>query len=299
MIFHPDLIRLIERGKKIETRRPLKPYEPPTDAFYTDARGRRRPRPTPRVQQIAGRWYLAPPAPGSRVAVQPGRGKRAVAHVFVRAVEGPAVAGDLDQRAAIAEGFRTTADFRLYWVRLHDKAWIARQETRRDPDTGERVQIACLLDRALLQRFEDSHAHRQVWVIRFELDRTHRPRLLTPAARPETDVTPRRGRVQLVDPDDPGDHGYTDSTFAAMAGDADPGEYVDPTSLQPAWAALAELRHAVATEQPPATLEERLRAVRDAARRAGVDLGRQERELEGRIRAMERKLAARIQGRAA
>ncbi len=105
MIFRAPLFDLVLEGRKTQTRR-VAAYEP--------------------CRYVVGRDY----------AVQPGRGKKAVARIRVLAVRMEAV-GAITPADARAEGFDTPQDFRDYWNELH--GWYM--------------------------------AERLVWVIDFELER--------------------------------------------------------------------------------------------------------------------------------
>ena len=88
MLFKPELVRLILEGKKTQTRRPL-----------------------------AGRRLIEV---GKVVAVQPGRGKRAVVHIRItgRRIER---LGAIRERDAIAEGVRSREEFFALWRRLYGR----------------------------------------------------------------------------------------------------------------------------------------------------------------------------------
>lgn len=188
MIFRPELIRLITAGKKTQTRRVIRAADPATAT---------------RTTLLDGHRVLYPYAPGDTVAVQPGRGKHATARILVTDVHAVPL-GDITYQDAVAEGFRTTQDFKAYWVRLHDPAWVSGSEY---PEHGE-----YLPDTVLADRFDRAHAPNRVWAIQFTLDTTHRPRLLTPATRPRGDEL-----------------GYTENLGAAMR---DAGEAIDPALLE-------------------------------------------------------------------
>jgi hypothetical protein len=83
------------------------------------------------------------------------------------------VLGTISFKQARAEGHRTSDQFRCWWVRHHDRAWI----DQLTEDQGE------LEPEALLERFELKHAHRPVLAVAFKLDISHRPRLLVPLGR--------------------------------------------------------------------------------------------------------------------
>ncbi|KKN69176.1 hypothetical protein LCGC14_0443520 [marine sediment metagenome] len=105
MIFRAPLLDLVLAGKKTQTRR----------IVHLDP-----------CRYLVGRDY----------AVQPGRGKKAVARIRVLAVRKEAV-GAITAADARAEGFDTPQDFRDYWNELY--GWYK--------------------------------AERLVWVIDFELER--------------------------------------------------------------------------------------------------------------------------------
>lgn len=123
MIFKPELVALVLKGKKTATRR--------------IANGK------PCRYQV-----------GQHYAVQPGRGKPQVARITILDVERQAL-GELTYDEAIAEGFRTRADFARYWLRLH--------EPDHEPNGASADE--------LLERWLEGHGHTEVWAIRFELKR--------------------------------------------------------------------------------------------------------------------------------
>lgn len=198
MIFKPDLVRAIVAGRKTMTRRKVKPDE--TRSRYS-----------------AGRSY----------AIQPGRGEKAVARILVTDVDKSPV-GEITFEHARREGFSTTAEFKVYWLRLYDGSWVEREE--RDED-------------ALLERFDRRHADRMVWVIGFALDRDPIT-LLTPAGRP--------AGTEL---------GYTMNPHHAMPGEP---EAIDPGRLDLAWKEWADERHAEAEDR----FERARRAARSARKAA-------------------------------
>ena len=122
MIFTPQLARAVADGRKTQTRRTVKADKP---CRYKE---------------------------GHDYAVQPGRGKPAICRLNVLEVREEPL-GDITHRDAKAEGFRNTAAFKAYWVRLHDREWAEEHE-----EESEAVD-----------RFNARHAHRLVHVIRFEL----------------------------------------------------------------------------------------------------------------------------------
>lgn len=103
MIFKPELVDLIRRGLKTETRRPVKPGQP--------------------CRYVAGRTY----------AVQPGRGQCGVCRIRVLDVHLEALT-EIDGAAARREGFSTGSAFLDYWrglygtVDLGQPVWVIRFE---------------------------------------------------------------------------------------------------------------------------------------------------------------------------
>jgi hypothetical protein len=113
LIFHPKMAQKVKAGLKTQTRRKVNENE---------------------CRYRAGRVY----------SIQTGRGKPASGHITITEVRQEQL-GDITLRDARREGFRTTADFKAYWLELHGK-WQQEQP---------------------------------VWVISFVLgDQTDRPRLL-------------------------------------------------------------------------------------------------------------------------
>lgn len=132
MIFAPALARKVLAGAKTQTRRAVQPGR--------DCRYR----------------------PHHTYAVCPGRGKPAAGRILITDVREER-AGDITFAGARAEGFRTTGEFKAAWVRLHDKAWVQREETRR-------AQIGAQLhDDTIVLRFDHRHVDTPVWVIEFTL----------------------------------------------------------------------------------------------------------------------------------
>lgn len=152
MIFRPDLARDIRAGRKTMTRRPVKRDQP---CRYK---------------------------PGKTYAVQPG-GQAATFRIQITSVH-HALAGDITLKDAIAEGFKTTDEFKAYWVDRHDKAWLAKERTTTellaemdDPDDAV-IDVDTFLNARTLDRFDTRHATKPVWVITFRLDETPKPRFL-------------------------------------------------------------------------------------------------------------------------
>jgi hypothetical protein len=110
-------------------------------------------------------------------------------------------------------------------------------------------------------------------------------RLLAPAARPS--------HFDPNDEDDPASLGYTTSQVLALA---DEPEALDTACLHPDWKTAAELRQ---REVRTRTLEQRIADARRAAELHDIDIRRQERRLEAAAEALERKVKAKTEGRAA
>ena len=123
MIFKPELVRLVMQGKKTATRR---------------------------LANGAPCRY----EPGNDYAVQPGRGKPAVGRIMVLDVDRQLL-GDLTFKDALAEGFRTTADFARYWMLLHETGYQPNGATADE----------------LVERWLSRHGDSEVWAITFELAR--------------------------------------------------------------------------------------------------------------------------------
>lgn len=236
MIFSGPLYGKVLRGEKTQTRRPASSSDP------------------------ANRYR-----PGMRRAVQKGRGIHGEAHIIITDVRLEAV-GDITFEDARAEGFRTRDDFKAYWIELHDKKWLEREEE-------ENGDWAALKELRILARFDQRHAHKQVWVLTFELDRTERPRLLAD----------RNAKTDYVD-------------APARALDHEP-EAIDATTQNrfsqeghKGWMARESQRE---IDRERMAAEERLRQVRIDARAQGVDITHLEAAIVERIRRAERKIRQR------
>jgi hypothetical protein len=178
------------------------------------------------------------------------------AHIIVTAcTTKPSPIGAVTAEDARAAGHRTPEDLAAWWVRRHDKDWVARRE-RREREAGR--DPAVFLRRVIGQRFAQRHADTLVWPIRFRLDEQQEPRFLLPASR---------GDVA-----DDAVLGYT--TIPARALEA--VEVVDTATLGVAWATDAAERHTEArgdteTRRMARSLASRTRENILAAERAGVD----------------------------
>lgn len=105
MLFSPDLVEKILRGEKTQTRR-RRHGENPTgqrDGWVDEP-----------CRYKAGRTY----------AVQPGRGKKAVARILIRSVTAQAMC-DMSDDDVRAEGFRTRDEFVSKWLSMYGKgSWL-------------------------------------------------------------------------------------------------------------------------------------------------------------------------------
>jgi hypothetical protein len=163
MLFQPQLCRMILTGRKTETRRTVKPGKAGAQpsCFYRVGVSYplERPLRLDEADQVQAEIIL-----GNRRGRPP---KKEIARILITAVEQRA-AGEVTSEDARQEGFTTPNEFRAYWVRLHDKAWLRRQA--HDPHPGIGAMPEPPTDEQLLERFEKRHADRRVWVIRFQLE---------------------------------------------------------------------------------------------------------------------------------
>lgn len=245
LMFKPALIREIVRGKKTMTRRLVKHDKAGT---LRDCRYK------------IGRTY----------AVQPGRGKPSDGtRVLITDVR-TELLGEISFDDARAEGFRTTDDFKRYWVRLHDEAWLERQAQAAD------VPAADLDDELLDARFLERHAELLVWVIAFELS---------------------VDEVLYLHRHTAG--GYTTNPAEAMRGDAGtPREIAPPAAVVDRYASEAAKRdterrqHVVdqALEVAGSSRPRRLAVLEKLAEESDVDVSNQLRAIERRLEAVEQKI---------
>lgn len=135
MIFKPKLARLIIRGKKTETRRPVRWVATDDVEGMTTADRKKNPRSYvdadyPNKALVPCRYQV-----DHDYALQTGRGKAAVEGIrlLVVAVSSePERVGDLTLEGAIAEGFRTRQEFFDYWAELYGECdpetlvWVIR-----------------------------------------------------------------------------------------------------------------------------------------------------------------------------
>jgi hypothetical protein len=237
VIFRPDVARLILRGGKTATRVPVKPGEG---------------RPPFRI--------------GHSYAVQPGPGRAALARVVVLEAEHELL-GDVGFEQARAEGHRTTDDFKVAWVRQHDRAWLRRQEPDPPADGSDPEPVP---DELLIERFDRRHADRPVWAIGFQLDTSHRPRFMHRLSERgytanERDAVPEE--PEAVD-------AATQERFAAEARERDP--------VRRGWLDQQQL-------DERRGLEQQLSRARELARRRGIDVRNDVRVIERRIASIVRK----------
>ena len=148
MIFGPGLITEIIKRRKRMTRRPVR-------------------QPALAKRGNGTTYWTRPfvPVVGQLLPIQPGRGKHAVCHVKIAGVRRER-AGDITYLDARREGFRTTDDFKAYWVRLHDRAWIRRELVERAGCYDGETSIVTWI---LLRRFDEQHADTPVWAIAFDV----------------------------------------------------------------------------------------------------------------------------------
>lgn len=199
--------------------------------------------------------------PGMRRAVQKGRGIHGEAHILLTDIRQEQL-GRITFVDARAEGFKTTTDFKAYWIGLHDAKWLERlRDEVDDPMTCEVAIVA---------RFAMRWSPKTVWVLSFELDRTERPRLLAD----------RNAKTDYVD-------------APARALDHEP-EAIDAAtqgrfSKEGHRGFMArEAQRELDRERMGA--EERLRQVRIDARAKGVDISHLEASIVRQLRAAERKV---------
>lgn len=271
MIFQAVLVRQILAGHKTQTRRPLKGVDAElADLILDDEHGIRE----PKCRYTESRSY-ALQRPKRRdemtneelLRVDERRGrppKLTVGRLLINAVRLERV-GDISFADARREGFRTTADFKSYWLRLYEPRWFLEPghvatERERTPEE-------------ITDRFDARHGHKPVWVITFELE-PPRPRYL--AARSELGYVEsghdHRGR-EIALMDEPAD----DVAGMERLNDrSEPVEAVDETSLaryaKDARARDIELAEQRRSDREALPLEERLSRLRITSWTKGIDI---------------------------
>lgn len=306
-------------GRKTQTRRLLRPYPGTLPARRPPKYGKAAPAPAkwPRAFKAFDQvWCECTVQPGRSYAVQPGRGKHALARIVVTDVRAELV-GEITFDDARREGFRTTADFKRTWLELHDPRWLgrttaildealpllhneldqaeellagtARSLLRRhlaqleaagavEQDDDGWLPVSGAHDIAVEHRFQTRHAHRPVWVITFELER-------------DGDRWLRAGPG--IEGMDEGD--YTRSPSEALAGE--PYETAVDAATLARFSADADFtsrmrRAHTAAERAEARgvleLHERLRELE--ARPAGADVTRELRAIRQRIERAEKRV---------
>jgi hypothetical protein len=137
---------------------------------------------------------------GQRLSLKAFVGGSTLAHLVVSDAERIQL-GQVDYGLVRELGYHRVDAFRIAWVEDHDQAWLE----------GVDAFIDTVAD-GMLERFQRRHAHREVWVVRFALDRTETPRMLAQAGRDRGSfaVGPdNRWRYRPSAEDAEADRGYT------------------------------------------------------------------------------------------
>jgi hypothetical protein len=116
MLFTPALVAKILAGEKTQTRRVVKPVFERWPIEHVGLRPISSVRRNGRYLWRVGRVY----------AVQPGRGKHAVARIRITAIRYCARAGDISEADARAEGFESVAQFREVYAKINGAAALER-----------------------------------------------------------------------------------------------------------------------------------------------------------------------------
>jgi hypothetical protein len=139
--------------------------------------------------------------------------------------------------------------------------------------TPPRMEVDGFWNEAALARFESHHAHREVWVLTFELDHSDRPRLLA-------------DRNAKTD--------YTEQPARSLRGSADAGEAIDAATAEryarEGHQGFLARAHQREMDRELLAAEERLRLARIEARAKGIDVTHLEASIVDRIRRLERKV---------
>lgn len=95
-------------------------------------------------------------------------GRDPLCEVRVKAILKPAPLA-ITLLQARAAGFRTTTDFKEWWIVTHDRAWLRRErfDLIRSQEVADElgVEFADFVRDAFLERFDQRHALRLVWTV--------------------------------------------------------------------------------------------------------------------------------------
>lgn len=162
MLFQPHLCRMILNGRKTETRRLVKPGRvgAAPRCFYRAGHSYRLERP---MRLDEANEHQAAIIEGRRRGRPP---KKEVGRIQITSVRQEPL-GDITFASARAEGFRTQDDFKAYWVRLHDRRWIARAEHHPASGIGPTLELTAS---DLVERFDQHWAQEKVWAIAFSVE---------------------------------------------------------------------------------------------------------------------------------
>lgn len=142
-----------------------------------------------RMPRVAGR--ACPLKVGHDYPLQVRRGRRLIGDTRIEILAvGPELAGDLTLVEAKAEGFRTTNEWRMAWVRRHDGGYRGQRQI------NDWLWETGLVDDLLLDRFEQRHAGIPVWAVAFKP--TEPKRYLARPTRTSGDYVTHPGRA--IDP---------------------------------------------------------------------------------------------------
>lgn len=181
-------------------------------------------------------------------ARQPRKEGEAICHVSVVDIR-PGLLHEINQNQAVAEGFKSRADFFHYW-------WLRYREGPGLPGNPEYPIFI------------------PVWVVRFELDPTHRPRLLSRAS----DVN----------------HGYTESAELAVdpsrEGEAVEEEWDQRFALEAEQGRLFAAAERAKDRRERHELEQRLLRATEEAKLRGVDVSSPLRVIERQVEKIERRV---------
>lgn len=143
-------------GEKSQTRRLVKPGEY-LDSLYYDGRHDIVRAANNRIVHATSISF----EPEKTYAVQPGRGKAAVARIRILSIRREDVR-EISDADVEAEGFQTASDFFIAWVKMHDKSVIT--PIIPDYDTG------AIIWQGVRPTLATRPAERyQAWVLEFEL----------------------------------------------------------------------------------------------------------------------------------